>query len=212
MHSFCKQLSIVGKFTAFNLPLKTLSEGEHKFSFTLDKQFFKNMENPDIHDADLVSDITVTHKNDLYHLSMHVTGTVTLICDRCLDNLLWPIDASYDITVKYGDDYEETDELLVIPYGDNSLNVSYMLHDTVSLAVPIKHVHPLGKCNRAMSALLRKHRAVGPDDEDADLTSQLIDEMDSMEPEADSADKEADTPVDPRWNELRKLSSKPDEE
>ena len=73
------------------------------------------------------------------------------------------------------------------------------------LAIPIKHVHPLGKCNRAMSAILKKHRARATG-EDADLENDLIDEMDHM----DSGDSDAQT--DPRWDALKGLSSQSDEE
>ena len=98
--------------------------------------------------------------------------------------------------MKYGEDYnDDSDDLLVIPESDSYLNVAYMIYDTVALAVPIKHVHPLGKCNRQMSAMLRKHRARRTDDEDAELEETLIEEMDSM----------PDQPSDPRWDELRKL-------
>lgn len=164
------------------------------------------MESADIHDADLQVKLTVTHKHDIYDLAFKVIGTVTLICDRCLDDLIQPIEADYEIAVKYGDDYSETDELLIIPESDNWLNVSYMIFDTASLAIPVKHVHPLGKCNRAMSALLRKHRATKIDDEDAELTDQLMDEMDSMDSAPDSP---ADEPqqTDSRWDALKKLST-----
>ena len=111
-----------------------------------------------------------------------------------------PYDATYHIVVKYGDDYnDDGDEVLEIPQSDSSLNVAYMLYDTVELAIPIKHVHPMGKCNRQMSALLKKHRAT-TGDEDAELENELIDEIDSM---PDSSD---DAPSDPRWDALRKLS------
>ncbi len=181
-----------------------MPEGTHEFEYHLDKQFFVNMESTDIHDADLDVKLTVTHKHDIYNLAFHVTGTVTLICDRCLDDLIQPIDATYDIAVKFGDDYSETDDTLTIPENDPVLNVSYMIFDTASLAIPIKHVHPLGKCNRAMSALLRKHRAVKSDDEEeAELTDRLIDEMDSMEPEPEA-------PTDPRWDGLKGLKTADD--
>lgn len=181
-----------------------MPEGTHEFEYHLDKQFFVNMESTDIHDADLDVKLTVTHKHDIYNLAFHVTGTVTLICDRCLDDLIQPIDATYDIAVKFGDDYSETDDTLTIPENDPVLNVSYMIFDTASLAIPIKHVHPLGKCNRAMSALLRKHRAVKSDDEeDTELTDRLIDEMDSMEPEPEA-------PTDPRWDGLKGLKTADD--
>lgn len=190
----------MGKFTAFKLPLKSLGGGVHEFDYKLDKQFFANMENADVRDADLDVHLVVEHHNDIYALAFTISGTVTLLCDRCLDDLVLPIDTTYNINVEYGDDYnDESDDLLVIPQGDNFLNVAYMLYDTVVLAIPIKHVHPLGKCNRAMSALLKKHRAHGTG-EDADLQDEMLDSID----EIDSA---ADAPSDPRWDALRGMGS-----
>lgn len=181
----------MGKFSAYKLPLKSLGIGTHEFEYHLDKQFFANMESSDVHDADLSVHLTVTYKGDFYDLDFHITGEVVLICDRCLDDLHFPIDATYHIVVKYGDDYnDDSDEVLEIPQSDSSLNVAYMLYDTVELAIPIKHVHPMGKCNRQMSALLKKHRAT-TGDEDAELENELIDEIDSM---PDSSD---DAPSDP---------------
>lgn len=185
-----------------------MPEGTQEFAYHLDKQFFVNMESADVHDADLDVKLTVVHKHDIYNLAFHITGTVTLICDRCLDDLILPIDVTYDVAVKYGDDYDETDELLIIPETDLTLNVSYMIYDTVSLAIPLKHVHPMGKCNRAMSALLRKHRAV-KDDEDVELAETLIGEMEAMDDDAtaDGGVSDSDAaPTDPRWDGLKKLA------
>lgn len=188
----------VGKFTEYRLPLQSLSEGTHNFEYRLGKQFFVNMESADIRDADLMVSLTVGYHHDLYSLQFKIEGTVTLLCDRCLDDLIIPIEAAYHINVKYGDDYnDESDDLLVIPRSDAYLNVAYMIFDTVSLAIPIKHVHPMGKCNRAMSAILRKHRAHRPGDEDTELEDNLIDEMETM----DTA------PTDPRWDALKGLGS-----
>ncbi|MDE6333728.1 MAG: DUF177 domain-containing protein, partial [Muribaculaceae bacterium] len=76
---------------------------------------------------------------------------------------------------------------------------AYMLYDTVVLVIPIKHVHPLGKCNRAMSALLKKHRAHGTG-EDAELEDEMLDSIDSL-------DNQDSAPSDPRWDALRGLGS-----
>lgn len=194
----------MGKFTEYKLPLKTMSHGTHSFEYHLGKIFFTNMENEDIHDADLTVALTVEYKGDIYSLDFAVEGTVTLICDRCLDDLEFPIDTTYHINVKYGEDYnDDSDDLLVIPESDNYLNVAYMIYDTVALAIPIKHVHPLGKCNRQMSAMLKKHRAGGVSDEDADLQNQLIEEMDSM-------DDAAEQRTDPRWDALKGIAGNND--
>ena len=194
----------MGKFSAYKLPLKSLGTGTHEFEYHLDKQFFANMESSDVHDADLAVHLTVKYNGDFYDLDFHVSGEVVLICDRCLDDLHYPIDTTYHIIVKYGEDYnDDSDEILEIPESDNTLNVAYMLYDTVELAIPIKHVHPLGKCNRQMSALLKKHRATAGD-EDAELENELIDEIETL---PDSSD---DAPTDPRWDALRKLSDNDD--
>lgn len=99
-------------------------------------------------------------------------------CDRCLDPIDIDVDTTYHITVKYGEDYnDETDDLLIIPQSDTYINVAYMLYDTLVLTIPLRHVHPLGKCNRAMAAALSKHRSIGVDDtdEDFDDVSEQID-------------------------------------
>lgn len=191
----------MGKYTAFKLPLKSLGVGTHEFEYHLDKQFFVNMESSDIHDADLNVTLTVQYNGDIYNLDFHITGEVVLICDRCLDDLRFPIDATYHIVVKYGEDYnDDNDEVLEIPETDNTLNVAYMIKDTVELAIPMKHVHPLGKCNRQMSAMLKKHRATSGDD-DAELENELIDEIDNIDAQSSAAGNS-----DPRWDALRKLS------
>ena len=186
----------MGKFTAFKLPLKSLPEGSHEFDYKLDKQFFANMEYADVRDADLDVRLVVNHHNDLYHLAFHITGTVTLLCDRCLDDLVLPVDTTYDIDVEYGDDYnDDSDGLLIIPQSDSYLNVAYMLFDTVVLCIPMKHVHPLGKCNRAMSALLKKHRAHGTG-EDAELEDEMLESIDDID----------EAPADPRWDALKNVN------
>lgn len=178
-----------------------MPEGIDREEYHLDKTFFVNMENTDVRGADLNAELVTNHHSGVYDLQFHITGDVTLLCDRCLDDLILPIDASYHITVKYGEDYnDDSDDLLEIPESDNYLNVAYMIYDTVMLAIPIKHVHPLGKCNRAMSALLKKHRARPIDSGDEALEDELIDEMESI------GDTD-ETPTDPRWDGLKGLAT-----
>ena len=110
--------------------------------------------------------------------------------------------------VKYGDDYNaDNDEVLEIPKSDTTLNVAYMLYDTVTLAIPIKHVHPLGKCNRQMSAMLKKHRATNGD-EDSDRENELIDEIDNI----DAENEKQERATDPRWDALKKLGGEESQE
>lgn len=198
------QLTIkqMGKFSQFKLPLKSLPKGTHQFEYHLDKQFFVNMESEDVREADVNVGLVVTYNNDVYDLAFTFTGNVTVLCDRCLDEMLLDIDTTYGIKVKYGEDYrEDSDDMMEIPESDNYLNVAYMIYDTVALAIPMKHVHPMGKCNRAMSTLLKKHRATDLGDADTELDEEMIDEIDNLQ-----ADVDNDAPTtDPRWDKLKEL-------
>lgn len=187
----------MGKFTEYNVSLKGLSDGVHQQTFKLGRTFFANMENEDIRDADVEVTLTIKVAGGHYDLEFVCKGEVVTLCDRCLDDLHLPIDASYSIMVEYGDGYnDDSDTLLIIPKTENSLNVAYMIYDTVALAIPVKHVHPMGKCNRQMSALLRKHRAKATG-EDAALEEELMDQIDQID----------DAPTDPRWDALKGLGS-----
>lgn len=189
----------MGKFTEYKLPLKSMPVGTHSFEYQLGKPFFSNMENNDVRDADIKVALTVVHKNDFYDLSFAITGEIIVACDRCLDDLPLPVDTTYHIAVKYGEEYsDDSDDFLEIPYSDNDINVAYMIHDTVALAIPIKHVHPQGKCNRAMSAILKKHRSYTSDSDDA--ASSLDEEFFDDDIDID------DTPTDSRWDKLKGLN------
>ncbi|MDE5969239.1 MAG: DUF177 domain-containing protein, partial [Muribaculaceae bacterium] len=83
------------------------------------------MENTDVRDADVNVVLTLVYNGNFYDLTFDVTGTVTLLCDRCLDNLDVPIEAQYHVVVKFGESYDDSsDEMLVIPESDNYLNVA----------------------------------------------------------------------------------------
>lgn len=150
----------MGKFTAYKVELASLPDGKYEQDFVCDTEFFKNMEHTGINKADVKVHMDLVKKNDAYDCKFHCTGVVTVPCDRCLDPLDIDVDTDYHIIVKYGEEFDdESDDLLIIPYNNSNLNVAYMLYDTILLTIPLRHVHPLGKCNRAMAQALNKHRA-----------------------------------------------------
>lgn len=165
----------MGKFSDYKLMLSSLPEGKHAFDYHLGKKFFENMESSEVRDADIEVALDVDHRGNAYALHFHLTGSLTVACDRCLDDLVLPVDTTYDLTVKYGEDYnDESDSMLIIPERDNYLNVAYMLRDTAVLAIPARHIHPKGQCNRAMSAISRQYMC-SKDDDDL-LDQDLIDD------------------------------------
>lgn len=158
----------MGKFTQYKIELASLSEGKHSYDFVCDTEFFHNMEATQVKQADVAVHLDLDHRHDSYRMHFTLRGEMQLPCDRCLDPLALPVDTTYDITVRYGDDYDDTaDDVLQIPYADTSLNVAYMLYDTLMLTIPMKHVHPQGQCNKAMAATLNRHMTGDPETDEA---------------------------------------------
>jgi uncharacterized metal-binding protein YceD (DUF177 family) len=171
----------VGKFTAYKVELATLKDGHHEQDFKIDMEFFRNMENDEILGADVDVHLDLEKRNDVYDCTFTCRGKLVIPCDRCLDPLDHEVDTVYHVVVKYGDDYDDsTDNLLVIPYSNSYLNVAYILNDTILLTIPLRHVHPQGKCNRAMADTLRKHSHGGEDTDEMegeDLAEVDIEEI-----------------------------------
>ena len=151
-----------------------MRDGHHEQDFEIGTEFFRNMENTDIISADIKAHLDIDKKNDVYDCTFHVKGMLQIPCDRCLDPIDHEVDTEYHVIVKYGEDYDDADGLLILPYSNTYLNVAYILNDTILLTIPLRHVHPMGKCNRAMAAALHKHRS-NVDEE----TEEQLDEVDA---------------------------------
>ena len=142
----------------YELPLKTLPQGKHTFSYRLDSKFFSAMESDEIKGGQVVAEITVSVSGSVYELTLTAKGNVTIECDRCLDDMNHHVDAGYHTFVKFGKDFDDSaDDMLIIPESDNCLDASRLLYDTVALSVPLHHVHADGECNPTMSDILQRH-------------------------------------------------------
>jgi uncharacterized metal-binding protein YceD (DUF177 family) len=127
----------------FKIPFKGLRLGTHEYNWEVGKPFFEAIENTDVHDCKLNVDLVLKKQERMMILSFTITGTIEVSCDRCLDHFDLPLNIREDYYVKYGDSYrEESDQVLIIPDSTYQLDVSVLIFDYVTLAIPIRKVHP----------------------------------------------------------------------
>ena len=71
------------------------------------------------------------------------------------------------------------------------------MYEFIALAIPMKHVHAPGKCNKAMSSKLKKHTARSTEDGDDGYEDDGVEDDITID----------DVPVatDPRWDGLKGL-------
>ncbi len=120
------------------------------------------------------------------------TLTATLMCDRCLDDMEQPVESTDRLKLKLGEEYAEIDDLVIVPEEEGYINVAWFIYEFIALSIPMKHVHAPGKCNKDMVSKLSKHLRVSGDEEEDDFEGS--DEL-----------EEQPQPIDPRWNELKKI-------
>jgi len=168
------------------------------YEYLLNSVFFTNIGSEDIQKGKVNAQLTISKKGGVFDLSFTFSGVVVIPCDRCLDDMDFPIETTAHLIVKLGKDYaEESDEIVVIPEMEGKINLAWFLYEFIALAIPIKHVHAPGKCNKQMTSKLKKHTAKSDDDDDQSFGSDDADD-DSVTNEEPDEEK-----TDPRWDALK---------
>jgi uncharacterized metal-binding protein YceD (DUF177 family) len=188
----------MGKFDAYKIPLKSLDAGKHEFKYVLDDKFFKDIDGEEFKKGKINAEVTVKKLVGSFELTFKMEGTVKVPCDRCLDDVEMPVEYDGKLFVKFGKTYsEESDDVIIIPE-DEELNIAWFFYEFAVLTLPIKRVHPPGKCNKTVSGKLKKHTAVSSDEDGDDSEADFGDIEIDFEPE------EKDN--DPRWDKLKDIN------
>ncbi|MDH6341788.1 uncharacterized metal-binding protein YceD (DUF177 family) [Parabacteroides sp. PFB2-12] len=185
----------MGKFDSYKIDLKNLPQGVHEYRYLLDNMFFVNIDGDEVQKGKVDVVLTLKRTSVAFEMDFELSGTVMVPCDRCLDDMELPVETKSRLVVKFGKEYaEESDEIVVIPEEEGAINLAWFLYEFVALAIPMKHVHAPGKCNKSMSSKLKKHTASSSDEEEDDV----VDTDNSLD------EGQADA-TDPRWDALKGL-------
>jgi len=188
----------VAKFSLYNISLKNLSFGVHTYAYELDRKFFEAIDGDEVRKGNVKVEVNVKRTSSTFEFDFELKGVVQVPCTRCLDDMDQTVDSRNRLIVKFGKEYsEESDEIVIIPEEEGEINIAWFLYEFIALTIPIKHVHPAGECNRAVSSKLRKHRAVSKDEEETD------EDLGDEEELTDEGDTQSG---DPRWEALKGLN------
>lgn len=193
----------MGKFEKYRIDLKGMKENSAHYEFLLGNDFFAAIDSPELQKGKVTVELDVKKSAQAFELNFQSHGVVVVLCDRCLDEMDQEVTSTDKIFVKFGAEYaDEGDNLIIVPEEDGDINVAWIMYEFIALAIPMKHVHAPGKCNKAMSGKLNKYLRTSADDEE-DL-EPVDDDADATD-ENDVVEEVEEKPIDPRWNELKKL-------
>ena len=188
----------MGKFDLYKVELKNLSPGVHEYEYFLENKFFVDIDGDEVQKGKVKVNLTVKRTSMVFDMNFQLEGIVYVPCDRCLDDMELPVSTQNKLVVKFGKEYaEESEEIVIISEEEGEINLAWFIYEFIALAIPMKHIHAPGKCNKAMSSKLKKHTARRADDED-EFDEEAADDI-------VVDDDAADMPSDPRWDALKGL-------
>ncbi len=146
----------------YKIGFNGLAIGNHYFSFEVRQPFFDCFEQSEIGESDVHLDLSLEKDVNMLVFDFAFTGWVMLNCDRCLDQYKQYVDQEQRIIVKFGDEYrEQSEDIVIIPFGDTHFDVSQYIFEYLHLALPIQRAHPINKegkseCDQEMLENVRK--------------------------------------------------------
>ncbi len=169
----------------FNIPFTGLKQGKHEFKYTVNNTFFTSFGYDEFNEAEIKVTVELNKLSTFLELTFYANGTASVNCDVTNEPFQLPVEATIDLVVKFGEEYNDEDEaLLILPHHDHQVNVSQYIYEMIVLAVPQKRVHPGvldGTLDSEALETLEKYRI-------KEVKEETVEEN-----------------LDPRWEALKKL-------
>jgi uncharacterized protein len=120
-----------------------LKPGNHRFEFEIDNRFFEEFEYSEYKTGSLQVLVEMEKQQRMLIFDFSVSGSLEVVCDRCLDIFPLEIAGKFKLFVKFGSDsHEESDDVIVIPENETRFDLGHFIYEYITLSVPIRHVHP----------------------------------------------------------------------
>ena len=144
----------MGKLDGYKVDLKGMSSDTVSYRWQAGNDFFSAVQGPEIKAGSLDVALRVKRTPDAYELVFQLKGEVEVMCDRCLEPMVQPVDAQCTLRVKMGEEYADDGDVVTIPEKEGTINVAWNIYEFAALQIPLRHVHPDGKCPEGITQAL----------------------------------------------------------
>lgn len=168
----------------FGVNIVGLSFAKHEFDFDLGATFFKQYGTDVVSEGSLKAQLELDKHETFIEATFKIKGTLRLTCDRSLEDFDFPLNINEKLMYKYGEeDREISEDVMMIHRDTATLDLGQPMYEFIVLAVPMKKLHP---------------RFQDEEESGDDAEGKLV-------YSSSSETTEDDSPVDPRWEALKKL-------
>ena len=142
------------------IPLHGLTRGGQEFDFVLDSTFLDAFSHDVVGALDCKVHFVAEQKGGWIEIRCRANGCATVECDRCLEDLVLPVDIDELFTIRFDADpqdvVEEDDNTIILREGTAEMDFAQTLYDLVCVGLPMTRVHPEGGCNPEVIARLSR--------------------------------------------------------
>jgi len=172
----------------FVIPFVGLKTGVHEFEHRLTPKFFEVFGNSEIEHGEFKA-LIVLDKQPLYMgVQLSIQGALETVCDHCGDPMTLPVTTQAKLVVKFGSATRtDDDEVWVLGPQEHELHLAHFVYETVSLAIPLRHVHAEeSDCNAESLSKINRYRV----EEESSATWAALKNLNLPDTEDFSAEEE----------------------
>lgn len=157
----------MGNRRAYDIAFVGLKPGIHQFEYQVDDKFFTDYKETDFENCLATVKVTLEKNTSFMMLKFEIGGSVTVVCDRCGNNL--PIDLwdEFNLIIKQVEDPEQMNEseedpdIFYISRTESHIHMAEWIYEFVMLSIPMQRMcseDEVGgpQCNKEILAMLKK--------------------------------------------------------
>jgi uncharacterized metal-binding protein YceD (DUF177 family) len=129
------------------LPLRNLEKRKQTFEFRMGTEFFSDFQNPEIIEGSVEISLEVEKFSQFVNVALTFSGTLTVSCDRCLEDLDVPVEGENMLSVVFEkvldkpDDEDPDEDIIYVNAEDGETDLTVYVYESICLALPIQRVH-----------------------------------------------------------------------
>ncbi len=132
-----------------HIDLRALARSGKPLHVSLDTASLQALDQHELLGGDLEAHVTARElAGSLFEVDITVSGHVVVSCDRCLEELVLPVETEERLRFSA----EPTDDSGVLPLHGTPerYDVVWDIYETVATALPTRRTHPEGQCDADM--------------------------------------------------------------
>ena len=153
----------------YRIPFVGLKPGMHDFQMRVDPEFFACFPHSDVNQVRGDVHVELDKLDTTMTLRLTLDATLTAPCDRCLEEIELPLQATDRISIRFGEETVLDDDLWILGSKEYELDVADAVFQLVHLTLPTRIIHEQEEdCDLGMTEWHDDSPKDGDDTEDFD--------------------------------------------